>query len=662
MEFPTENKLRFNLNAEEINELSDTIIEETKQTLDKVAAIEDGNHTFENTVLAISYDEARAHINGSMCDFPQYVMANDDVRDASAKADAKLRNFGVECSMRKDVYESLRKFSETDEAKNLDRVDSRLLKKMMLDFERNGLNLEDDKRDTLKEVQKEISSLCIEFQKNLNEDKTTVEFMGEDLEGMSDDFKSGLKVIKEYKHDTVYEVTMKYPHLFPILKNATKASTRETMELANARKVNETNVPILEKIIKLRQQEAELLGYPNHCGYILEIRMAKDLETVKSFLEELREKLIPKANEELEVLGQLKEKTENDSNILSHYFRYYHEMNLKENYSVDEDTIKNYFPIEKVIQGMLEVYEVLFSVKFTKIDNPHVWHEDVSMYAVNDSDSGEFMGHFYLDLFPRDNKYGHAAAFPLCSRAILEDGSLQYPVSAMVANFTKPTNNKPSLLKFNETVTAFHELGHVLHGMFTKVKYSRFSGTSVERDFVEAPSQLLENWCYESEVLSKISGHYETNEPLPQNYVDSLVNAKNADTGLLNLRQIFFATFDIEAHSSGEEVDTEKLWYDLRKSVALIPQPENTNPSASFGHITGGYSSSYYSYLYSEVFAADLFAKFKEEGIFSKDTGKRYRDIVLSRGGSEDSINSLKEFLGREPNQINFLKHIGLTE
>lgn len=415
-------------------------------------------------------------------------------------------------------------------------------------------------------------------------------------------------------------------------------------------------------------EQAKLLGFKNHSDFILAIRMAKNSETVLAFEKELAEKLESHKQREREEWLRLKkiEKEERgeefDNQIHSYDWNYYNRANMEYNFKVNDEEIKNYFPMDIVTDGMLKVYEEILSLNFVEIQNPTVWHESVRMFAVHDEETGNFMGHFYLDLFPREGKYGHAAAFPLCPRYIKENGEISHPVSAMVSNFTKPTKDQPSLLKFNEVETYFHEFGHVMHGLCTQSPYARFSGTSVERDFVEAPSQMLENWCYEVDVLRRISGHYKDHsKPLPDDYLNSLIKARNADTGLLNSRQIFFGMFDQTIHSSDDEtIDTAALYDQFRQKYTGISAPPGTNGAASFGHLMGGYDAQYYGYLYSQVFSADMFTQFKKAGVLSKEVGRKYRDSILAPGGTRDSMDSLIEFLGREPVQEPFLISIGV--
>lgn len=662
LQSPTTNELRFDLTPQEIKAKAEEYKGSIQALLDGIASLKDGEHTFENTVKRISdFDGDHAGLETAI-DFPQYVSTDKEIREASCTASTMLQDFGVECSMRLDVYQSLQKFASTADLNKLTPTEQRLVKHTLRDFERNGLALPQEKREQLQELKKELSKVQIDFQKNLVEEVTKVLVEKDDLEGLPEDFINSLE-----KEGDKLVVTLKYPHLIPILERAKKSSTRELFDLKNASKCNEENVPLINKALLLRRQIAELLGKEDHASHVLEIRMAKKPSLVLEFLEELSKKLDGPMQKELEMWKKLKaevEPSEDASVIHSHDWNYLHTLNLERNYQVDDEESKPYFPIDVVTDGMLGVYQDLLSLRFQEIAEPHVWHEDVRMFAVHDADTSDFLGHFYLDLHPRDGKYGHAAAFPMLSRYLRNDGSIRRPVSAMVANFTKPTAEKPSLLQFNEVVTYFHELGHVLHGMCTTVVHHRFSGTRVERDFVEAPSQMLENWCYEEEVLNRISGHFKDNsKKLPSEILKKLVAAKNADTGLMNKRQIFFGVFDQTIHSSKEEsIDTGVLYAKLRKEITAVAQPEGTNSAASFGHLMGGYDASYYGYLWSQVYSADMFGLFKERGIMNKELGRKYRDIILGRGGSVDSMDSIKEFLGRKPTQEAFLRSIGIKQ
>jgi len=327
---------------------------------------------------------------------------------------------------------------------------------------------------------------------------------------------------------------------------------------------------------------------------------------------------------------------------------------------VDDEQLKQYFPLEKVVTSTLEIYQELLGLVFKELSGVHVWHPEVQVFEVRDKASDSLVGHFYMDLFPRDGKYSHAAAFALQKGCNLGDGSWQYPTSAMVCNFVKPIPDSPSLLKHSEVETFFHEFGHIMHGLCAKAKHSRYAGTSTERDFVECPSQMLENWCWNKDLLKRISKHYQTGETLPEDLIGKMIAAKNVNSGLFNLRQMFYGIFDQTLHSQ-EKSDVPSLFNKLRDDIALIEGTPGTNGAGSFGHLVGGYDASYYGYLWSKVFSSDMFEVFEQKGIMNPEIGKQYREKVLQPGGSKDGDEILRDFLGREPRMDPFMREIGLS-
>jgi len=335
---------------------------------------------------------------------------------------------------------------------------------------------------------------------------------------------------------------------------------------------------------------------------------------------------------------------------------------MKTKYQVNEEEIKDYFPTDLVVTETLNIYQEILGLKFHLLskEESHVWFDEVSQYSVFDQATNQFIGHFYLDLYPRDGKYGHAACFSLQRGCLGEDGKIQHPASAMVCNFTKASPEKPALLRHSEFITFFHEFGHVMHGICAQVKYSRFAGTSTERDFVECPSQMLENWCWEKVILQRVTSHYKDGTKLPEEIIQRMLAAKHANSGLLNLRQVFFGILDQTIHKTKGKLNTEELYGRLKKEITLVDHTPGTNPIGNFGHFMGGYDASYYGYLWSEVYSADLFSVFEEHGILNKEIGDRYRNLILRPGGSDDAMKYLIAFLGREPNQNAFLKSIGL--
>jgi len=479
---------------------------------------------------------------------------------------------------------------------------------------------------------------------------------------MPEDYFVNLK-----QEDGKYSVSLKYPELIPLMDKCRVEETRKKMDFLNTTKCLKLNLPLFEETLQLRQEEAKLLGFENHAHFNLDIKMAKNSDAVFKFLRELTEKLEKPAKKDIEKLLQIKktEKEERgesfDGKLNCWDWRYYETVLLDKEYQLDHEIIKEYFPLEKVTNGILDIYQEILGLKFVELpkDKRHVWHEDAQQFEVYDKTGNAFVGHFYLDLFPRDGKYGHAAEFDIQKSCLTSHGK-QHPAAACVANFTKPTETKPSLLTFNEVETFFHEFGHVMHELCTTATYHKFAGTSVERDFVEAPSQMLENWCYEPVVLAKLSGHYkDLSKTLPDDLREKLIKARYVNEALKNRRQIHFGNFDMVVHTTAGPVDTAKEWHKSMTEIALFNPQAETNGAAGFGHLMGGYSAGYYGYLWSKVYSCDMFIRFKQEGVLNPKTGKDYRDLILAPGGTRDAIEYLKEFLGRDPNPDAFLEEIG---
>lgn len=649
--------LNWSLTSDEIKAKADNLIARLGEGYDSIGKLEASECQFDNVIHKLGLLENLESTESASLTFPQYVSTDNSVRDASAEADRRLREFAIESSMREDLYKVVAAAVKNSDLTKLSPERQRLAEKLELDFKRHGLTLPKDKQEKLKDLKKKLSELQINFSKNINEDKTECLFSAEELAGLPQDFLKGLS-----QKDGKYVVTMKYPEFNPCMKLGKSAQTRETLENAYGSRCRD-NVGILEKAIALRTELAQLLGYNTHSDFKLEVNMAKDPKTVEKFLRDLRDRLEALGHRELETLLSLKRSDDpNATSIESYDYRFYHNRLLEDKYNVDEQLISQYFSMEAVTKGMLDLYAELLSLEFALVKDAPVWHPDVQLVQVNDAKSGTAIGQFYLDLYPRDGKYTHAACFGL-QPGCLVDGKRQRPIAAMVANFTKPTAEKPSLLRHEEVVTYYHELGHVIHQLAAATEFARFHGTNVETDFVEAPSQMLENWCWEPEILERLSSHHETGQKLPKNLVDALCKTRNVGVALFNLRQLFFATFDLTCHyrSDSSPLDTSALWAKLRKEVSLLPSNPKLFPAATFGHIMGGYDSQYYSYLWSQVFSADMFfSRFKSEGLTNGNTGMDYRTKVLGPGGSRDGMALLESFLGRKPSNEAFLKSLGI--
>lgn len=671
---PSQPAPSWDVTADHILSTVNKTIEESKALLDDFAAQD--SPSWESTLKRYLQFNAVTDSTTTPLLFYQNVSPSKDLRDASTKADELLSEYEIDAAMRTDVYKAFSKVFPTlgqssvkDDAESL-----RAAKKIEAKFKRDGLDLDDATREKITALRKRLSNLSIQFSKNMADEDGSLEFTAEELDGVPE---SVLEQLVKSEDGTKYKMTFKYPDVFPVLKYAKNAEVRKRVFTGfDNRNVN--NDDLLAEGVKIRSEVAPLLGYVNHSAFVLDDRMAKKPENVLSFLSDLNTKLKPKAQQDVDVLLKYKEKDykerglEYDGKLYSWDLRFYANQLLETEYKIDAQLIANYFPLQNTVDEILALYENVLRLKFYKVADADkkVWHEDVHQYHVWDaSEAGEpteFLGWFYLDLHPRPNKYGHAANFNLSPGYVdAETGKRVHPVTALVCNFSKPTEKKPSLLKHDEVVTLFHEMGHGIHNLVSKTKYSRFHGTSVEWDFVEAPSQMLEYWPWNKAQLKQLSKHYETGETLSDSLIDSLIRTKHVNSGINLTRQVFLASFDLAIHllKKDEHVDLVNKWYELRTQYCLDTTGDfKSHAFSAFGHLMGGYDSGYYGYLWSEVFACDMYyTRFRADPLNSQ-AGYEYKTKVIGPGGSRDAMDSLKDFLGREPNNAAFMEELGVAE
>ncbi|GAV48594.1 hypothetical protein ZYGR_0M00150 [Zygosaccharomyces rouxii] len=656
------------------------LIRDSKQFYDSLAQL--SNPTVENLVKPYMHHENRIGLIESQLTFPQQVSADKELRDASAQATEFLQNFGIEQSLRHDLFLQFDKLWSELKDKSFEKGTReyeiyKYVEKIHQDYTRDGLQLPEDKREKVKQLKIKIAANSLEFSKNLGEQKEFVAFTKEELDGVSDSVMDQFEQFQDENGTTKYKVTFKYPDIFPVLKTAKNPKTRKLAFTRDQNKVPQ-NEKLFMDTLQLRNELADTLGYSTYANYNLELKMAKNQNNVWKFLNELKGKLRPLGVKEAENLKQIKKKECQSLDLPydGHYYvwdhRYYDNKYLKDNYNVDLEKISEYYPLESTIKGMLSIYETLLKLKFVEerdSKTKSVWHEDVKQLAVWKMDNPskpEFVGWIYFDLHPRDGKYGHAANFGISASYVKEDGTRSYPVTALVCNFSKPSSKKPSLLKHNEISTFFHELGHGIHDLVGENRLTRFNGPgAVPWDFVEAPSQMLEFWTWNERELYELSSHYESGEKIPKDLLRSLISTKHVDGALFALRQLHFGLFDMHVHTSKNVADLDllKLWNELREEVSLVENGDTfTKGYNSFGHImSDSYSAGYYGYMWAEVFAADMYhTRFAADPLDSK-AGVQYRDVVLGRGGLYDTNDNLREFLGREPSEDAFLKELGLN-
>ncbi|XP_058268284.1 neurolysin, mitochondrial isoform X1 [Hemibagrus wyckioides] len=655
-------ELRWDLSPEQIRQRTEKLIQRISHAYDSVAAVDVDKVCYENTLQVLAEAKLDYAASRHMLDFPQYVSPCKDVRSASTEADKRLSEFDVEMSMRSDVFHRLVSLQERW-CNDLFPESRRFMERLIKVGRRNGLHLSAEVQEEIKKLSKRISELSIDFNRNVNEENTALMFSSEELGGLAESYLNNV----ERTEDGRYRVTLAYPHYFPLMKRCHVPETRRKMEAAFHSRCKEVNTEILEQLIELRAKVAKLLGFSSHANYVLEMNMARNSNTVSHFLDELYEKLKPMGQKERQYLLSLKQAEcqrrglDFDGQLHAWDLPYYMTQVEQVKFAVDKDKLIEYFPLEVVTEGLLGIYQDLLGLRFHQVQNPHVWHDSVKLYTVLDSTTGEEIGRFYLDLHPREGKYGHAACFGLQPGCLCPDGKRTIPVAAMVANFTKASCNWPSLLQHHEVETFFHEFGHVMHELCSRTRYVEFSGTLVERDFVEVPSQMLENWVWEKEPLQRMSRHYIDGSSIPDSLLDTLIASRVANTGLMNLRQIMLSKVDQALHTKSS-ADTATEFSKHCEEILGVPATPGTNMMASFSHLAGGYDGQYYSYLWSEVYSMDIFFnRFRHQGIINPKVGKEYRRTVLEAGGSVDGTEILRRFLGRDPCQDAFFQCKGLA-
>ncbi len=643
----------------QIKEATDISIKEAREALSGLYTISKEERTFDNTMLELDniYNKA-GNVYGCV-----YLMGSthpdDAARNQADESKAEFAKFFNEISLDENLYRAVKDYSETSEANGLTGYKARFVLKTVEDFERNGFALPKEKRDELKIINDKLSDLSILFQKNIAEVSDHLIVNESDVDGLPEDYKNARRT-----DDGMYKIDLTYPSYIPFMKFSNSESARKKLYTLYNNRAAAKNPEVLIKVLMLRQQMAELLGYKTYAEYRTGDRMAKTPKTVWDFENNLIDKLKEKAKMDYdELLSVKRTKLGTDTiNIIQPWESgYYNNILLKEKYELDQNLVKEYFETNNVIDGLFKITQQLFGVEYEEVKNPSVWHKDVRLFNVKQD--GKIISRFYIDLYPRPNKYSHAACFPMIGSKETENGP-QLPTATLVCNFPAPTADMPSLLPHGDVETFFHEFGHVLHSVLTKTKLSSQSGTSVSRDFVEAPSQIFENWTWNYESLKLFAKHYKTGEVLPKELFDKMLAAKNVGSGLAFTQQVYYGILDFTLHDKYDPTSSEpvvEVMKGLQNKITLYPYLEGTQMFASFGHLMG-YAAGYYSYLWALVYADDMFSIFDKNGLMDETTGLRYRDIVLANGSSRDELEMVKEFLGRQPNQDAFFKSIGLNK
>ncbi|MBI5077837.1 MAG: Zn-dependent oligopeptidase [Candidatus Yonathbacteria bacterium] len=533
--------------------------------------------------------------------------------------------------------------------------DKKLFRDIFLIYKRMGFDLAPKKQKRVKEIMERLSKLSNEFRHNINNYEDHITIAETETAGLPERYTAGLKCDKKGN----FIVTLAYPDYVPFMELAQNETKRKELNNKYMQKGGKKNMVVLGEMLLLRAEHARLLGYKTHADYKTELRMAKSGKTALGFEMSLLKKVERGGKHDLDELRDLKRTvTQNPgAELYSHDIAYYGHELQKERFKFDSEEVRAYFPLERVLDGTFKIYSTLFGVKFEKLKNFPLWHPDAALYVVKNQ-KGKIISYFALDLYPREGKYGHAAAFGIIGGRQTSPTSYVAPFAAMVTNFTKPSEKNLSLLSHREVETFFHEFGHIMHCILTTARYGSQSGYHTAWDFVEAPSQMLEHWAWDKKSLVILSAHHETGKPIPPAFLKNLIASENHLLRYATLRQLVLGIFDLTLHSGGHSLEPAKLYRDLMKKHTGINVPKDAIFPAGFGHLDG-YDAGYYGYLWSKVYAADMFTRFAKEGILNKNTGADYKKWILEKGGSMEEIDLVKGFLGRTPNNKAFLKEIG---
>jgi peptidyl-dipeptidase Dcp len=630
--------------------------------------------SFENTIEKL--DEAGALLGTISSIFFNLNSAetNDEIQRIAREVSPALTKFGNDVTLNEALFNRVKTVYAQKEKLELTPEQQTLLDKNYKRFSRNGANLNDADKEKLRTIDAELAQLTLKFGENVLAATQAYELHLEDdsrLHGLPESALEAAQEIAQSKDKSGYVFTLDYPSYIPLMTYASDRALREELSKAfgsRAYKDAFDNSDIVLKIANLRHERANLLGYKTHAHFVLEERMALSPEKVATFSDDILEKAKPAATKEFKELENFAIATSSKSEELEEITHlekwdsaFYSEKLKQRLFSLDDELLKPYFKLENVIDGTFEIATRLYGLKFELSNTIDKYHDDVMTYVVKHED-GSLNSIFYADFFPRKGKRNGAWMTSYKDQYL--DGAVNSrPHVSIVCNFTKPTKTKPSLLTFNEVTTLFHEFGHALHGMLANTRYRSLSGTSVFWDFVELPSQVMENWCYEKEALELFARHYETNEVIPQEYIQKIKDAATFQQGLATLRQLSFGMLDMHWHVSdpSKVEDVKNYEQEVFEKTDLYPDVATSCMSTAFSHIfQGGYSAGYYSYKWAEVLDADAFELFQERGIFDKETATKFKEHVLSKGGTENPMLLYRRFRGSEPNANALLKRAGL--
>jgi peptidyl-dipeptidase Dcp len=624
--------------------------------------------TFENTIVALDFSGEQLDRLSSIFFNLNSAETCDEMQKIAQEVSPLLTEFSNDVALNENLFKRVKAVYDQKDSLTLTPEQTTLLDKKFKGFSRNGALLNEADKLVLREIDTELAKLKLTFGENVLAETNNYQLQitnEAELKGLPEGAKEMARSLAKSKELEGWIFTLDFPSYLPFVTYVENRELRKELAIAAGKKAfqdNEfDNKENVKRIVSLRHKRAKLLGYDSHSHFVLEERMAQNPEKVKTFLNDLLQKAKPAAQKEFAQLTAFAKELDGIENLEKWDSAYYSEKLKQKLFSLDDEILKPYFQLEKVLQGAFTIAEKLFGITFKEVFEIDKYHEEVQTFEVLD-EKNNLVAVFYTDFFPRKGKRNGAWMTSYKSQAI-KNGINNRPHVSIVCNFTPPTETKPSLLTFNEVTTLFHEFGHALHGMLANTTYPSLSGTSVYWDFVELPSQVMENWCYEPEALALFANHYETGEIIPQEYVEKIKESASFLEGLATLRQLSFGILDMTYHAVNQEIaDVKGFEKQAMDTASLFPDIAENCMSVSFSHIfQGGYSSGYYSYKWAEVLDADAFAYFQEKGIFNKEVATKFKENVLSKGGTELPMELYKRFRGQEPNADALLKRAGLV-
>jgi len=662
------------IKAEHVEPALNQMLEQAKETVHDLLKNNQAP-TWESLVLPMEALDASIDKVWSPVSHLNSVMNSDELRVAYNACLPRLSQFGTELGQNEDLYNAYKVIAESSEFASLDIGQKKVINNALRDFRLSGVELSQQNRDKFKQISQKLTELTAKFEENLMDathawkkhitDEALLAGLPESTKEMAAQFA---------KRDELegWVFTLDFPSYMPVMSYADDRDFREEMYTAFATKASDQgpnagqwdNTQIMADILKLRHELAQLIGFDNHAERSLATKMAQSPQHVLDFLTDLSARSKSIAEEEFDELKVFANETANMTELEAWDVTYFAEKLRQQRYSISQEELKPYFPENKVVSGLFSVVSRLYGLDIKERKDVDVWHKDVRFFEIFDA-QGELRGQFYLDLFARNHKRGGAWMDECLVRRKTEDG-IQTPVAFLTCNFSEPVGDKPALFTHDEVTTLFHEFGHGLHHMLTKIHHAGVSGINgVAWDAVELPSQFMENWAWERDALDLISGHYETGEVLPQDLFDKMVAARNFQSAMIMVRQLEFSLFDFRLHlefNPEQDKQVDKILAEVREQVAVVKPPTFNRFAHSFSHIfAGGYAAGYYSYKWAEVLSADAFSKFEENGIFDRNTGIEFLQSILEQGGSREPMELFIEFRGREPEIDALLRHSGIA-